>query len=277
MFIRAGYEILFDYPAPTPVTALLAVLPERFVDLQQPDLLRCDPAVEIRSDSDIFGNRSARFVAPGGPIRLCTDFIIADSGAPGPVFPDALQHEIQNLPVQSLQFLLPSRYCEVDCLQDIAWNLFGSTPSGWPRVQAICDWVHSHVEFGYQYARSTKTALETYQERQGVCRDFTHLAVAFCRCMNIPTRYATGYLGDVGVPPNPAPMDFSACFQVYLGGRWHTFDARHNARRIGWILIATGRDAADCAITTSYGPATLVKFTVWTEEVSSPVLINPRC
>ena len=162
-------------------------------------------------------------------------------------------------------------------MSDIAWNLFGTLPPGWGRVQAVCDWVYNHVEFGYQYARATKTAYDVYEERQGVCRDFTHLAITLCRALNIPTRYATGYLGDIGVPPDINPMDFSACFQCYLGGQWHTFDARHNIRRIGWILMATGRDAADCAITTSFGPHTLEKFVVWAEEVSSADLIDPRC
>ena len=267
MLIRIGYDISFDLPAPTPMTLLLSVLPSRVPDLRQPDQIRVQPEAPITEFMDTFGNRSARLVAPAGPLRLCSDAIVYDSGLPDPTVADAVQHPIQDLPTQCLPFLLPSRYCEVDRLQDIAWELFGTTPPGWARVQAICDWVHAHVEFGYAYARPTKTAFDVYEERQGVCRDFTHLAVTFCRCLNIPTRYATGYLGDIGVPPNPAPMDFSACFQVYLGGRWHTFDARHNQRRIGWVLMATGRDAADCAITTSFGPSTLTNFVVWTEEV----------
>ena len=277
MFIRVGYEIVFDIPAPVPMLLLLATLPDRAADLRQPDRPRVEPNVPVMEFTDWFGNRAARIVAPAGRLRLCSDCIVEDSGLPIPVFPDAAQHPVEELPDECLQFLLPSRYCEVDRLSDIAWDLFGQTPPGWARVQAVCAWVHSHVEFGYQYARPTKTAYDVYEEKQGVCRDFTHLALTLCRALNIPARYTTGYLGDIGVAPSPNPMDFSACFQVYLGGQWHTFDARHNARRIGWILMARGRDAADCAITTSFGPATLEKFVVWTDEVASPELVDPRC
>ncbi|MBV9850510.1 MAG: transglutaminase family protein [Armatimonadetes bacterium] len=277
MFIRVGYEIVFDIPAPVPMLLMLYTLPDRVADLRAPDRLRVEPAVPVTDFTDWFGNRCARLVAPAGRLRLCSDLIVEDSGLPLPVAGDAAQHPVEDLPAECLQFLLGSRYCEVDRLSDIAWGLFGQAAPGWARVQAVCDWVHEHVEFGYQYARPTKTAYDVYEERQGVCRDFTHLALTFCRALNIPARYATGYLGDIGFPVNPNPMDFSACFQVYLGGRWHTFDARHNQRRIGWILMATGRDATDCAITTSFGPSTLQKFVVWTDEVPSPELPDPRC
>src|SRR5207302_1063843 len=180
---------------------------------------------------------------------------------------NARQDPVQELPVETLPFLLVSRYCEVDLLSDLAWNLFGQTPEGWPRVQAVCDWVQANVRFGYEHARATRTAAEVLAERVGVCRDFTHLAVTFCRCLNIPARYATGYLGDIGVAPVPAPMDFSAWFEVYLGGRWHTFDARHNVPRIGRVLMARGRDAVDVALTTSFGATELKEFSVWTDEV----------
>jgi len=277
MFIRIGHEIVFNLPVPSAMMALLYTLPDRAAHLRQPDSLRLEPNLPVTDFIDWFGNRCARIAAPAGRLRICNDFIVEDTGLPLPSYPDAVQHPVQDLPDACLQFLLASRYCEVDRMSDIAWNLFGQIPTGWARVQAVCDWVYASVKFGYEYARPTKTAYDVYQERQGVCRDFTHLAVTFCRALNIPTRYATGYLGDIGVPPDVNPMDFSACFQVYLGGQWHTFDARHNHRRIGWILMATGRDAADCAITTTFGPAPLENFVVWAEEVDSPELRDPRC
>lgn len=270
MFIRLGYEIVFDVPRPLPMLLLLHTLPDRDADLRQPERLRVTPETPVTEFIDRFGNRCTRLVAPIGELRLCSDFIMEDSGQPIPPVPDAAQHWVEDLPAECLEFLLPSRYCEVDRMGDIAWKLFGHLPPGWACVQAVCDWVYAHVEFGYQYARSTKSAYEVYEERQGVCRDLTHLAITFCRALTIPARYATGYLGDIGVPPDVNPMDFSACFQVYLGGQWHLFDARHNERRTGWVLMATGRDAADCAITTSYGPNTLKKFVVVAEEVASP-------
>ena len=186
--------------------------------------------------------------------------------------PHAIQHPIPDLPLDVLPYLLASRYCEVDRLSDIAWELFGQTPEGWGRAQAICDWVHNHVQFGYEFARPTKSAYDVYEERRGVCRDFTHLALTFCRCMNIPARYATGYLGDIGVQVSPSPMDFSGWFEVYLGGRWYTFDARHNVPRIGRVVMARGRDAVDVALTTSFGSSSLVKFVVWTDEVGPEAL-----
>ncbi len=183
---------------------------------------------------------SARIVAPAGTLRLWDDAIVEDNGQPDVVAPDAPQHPVEELPTNVLSYLLGSRYCEVDRLTEVAWSLFGGAPLGWPRVQAICDWVYENIQFGYQYARPTKTAYEVFVERTGVCRDFNHLALTFCRCMNIPARYASGYLGDFGVPPQPVPMDFSGWFEVYLGGRWYTFDARHNVPRIGRVLMARG-------------------------------------
>ncbi len=277
MFIRLGYEIVFDVPRPLPMILLLHTLPDRAADLRRPERLRVTPETPTTEFIDRFGNRSTRLLAAPGELRLCSDFVIEDSGVPLPIKPDAVHHDVEDLPDECLEFLLPSRYCEVDRMGDIAWDLFGRFPPGWACVQAICDWVYENVEFGYRYARPTKSAYEVYEERRGVCRDLTHLAVTFCRALTIPARYATGYLGDIGVPPNVNPMDFSACFQVYLGGEWHLFDARHNERRAGWVLMATGRDAADCAITTSYGPNTLKKFVVFADEVASPSLPQPRC
>jgi len=237
-------------------------------DVIQPDHMRTEPSVPLRSYRDSFGNWCTRLVAPPGRIRLTTDAMVRDSGLPEPAFPAAMQHPIENLPDEALLFLLGSRYCETDRLSTIAWSMFGHV-EGWARVQAICDFVNQHVSFGYHHARATRTAWETYNERVGVCRDFAHLALTFCRCTNIPARYCTGYLGDIGVPADPNPMDFSGWFEVYLDNQWHVFDARHNARRIGHILIAYGRDAADVAISNTFGPNQLVDFRVWTDPVTS--------
>lgn len=268
MLIRVGYDLQFELPAPTPMVLLLYVHPDRVLALRRPDAIRVEPYVPLEFFHDPFGNSAARLVAPPGVVRFTNDTVIEDSGLPDPVAYDAPQHAVQDLPTDVLPFLLGSRYCEVDLMTPVAWELFGHTLEGWPRVQAICDFVHNHIRFDYQQARSTKTAQDVYYERQGVCRDFMHLAVTFCRCMNIPARYVTGYLGDIGVPVNPAPMDFSAWFEAYLGGRWWSFDARHNKPRIGRVLMARGRDATDVALTTSFGPARLHKFQVWTDEVN---------
>lgn len=267
MLIRIGYELSFTVPAPATVLALLHVHPSRVSALRRPDALRIDPRIAAEEFTDWFGNTCSRFSAPAGHVRLWSDALIEDSGQPDPVEPEARQHEIGELPHEALRYLLSSRYCEVDLLSDIAWQLFGSAAPGWPRVQAICDWVCGHVRFGYEHARATRTAYETFREGAGVCRDFQHLAATFCRCMGIPARYATGYLGDIGIPPQPYPMDFSAWFEVFLGGRWYAFDARHNTPRIGRILMAVGRDAADAALTTSFGAMRLEKFAVWTDEM----------
>ena len=268
MLIRLGYDIQFEVAVPTPVIAVLDVHPSRRADLLEPDLMKIEPEVPVSQYMDSFGNICSRFTAPAGVTRLWNSTLISDSGQPEEHGFMAEQLAVEQLPPETLQFLLPSRYCEVDLLAPIAADLFGYTFPGWSRAQAICDWVHNNVTFGYNYARSTKTALEVYTERRGVCRDFQHLAIAFCRAMNIPARYATGYLGDIGVPPVPCPMDFSAWFQVYLGGRWWALDGRHNTRRIGRVLIATGRDAADVAITTSFGGSILKQFQVVTDEVT---------
>ena len=266
MLIRLGYDIQFEIPAPVPMVAMLNLHPSRIADLREPDDLRITPAVPVKTYHDSFGNLCTRFLAPAGELRLYNSTLVEDSGETDPVSPGARQVPVQDLPSQALQYLLASRYCEVDHLLNIAGTLFGATQPGWPRVQAICDWVQANITFGYNFASSTKTAQDVYADRRGVCRDFQHLAITFCRCMNIPARYATGYLGDIGVPPTP-PMDFSAWFEAYLEDRWWTFDARNNRPRIGRVLMATGRDAADVAITTSFGTAWLKSFTVVTDEV----------
>lgn len=247
--------------------ALLTVHPSRQADLRSPALITSSGPTPLVASFDEFGNVRTRTVAPAGTLKLATDFLIEDTGLPDVVAPWAQEVSIAQLPDEAVSFLLGSRYCETDKLSPIAWSLFGHTPRGWARVQAIVDFVHRHLTFGYNFARATRTAWEAYEERVGVCRDFAHLAIALCRCMNIPARYATGYLGDIGVPPVPAPMDFSAWFEVYLDGKWFTFDARHNVPRVGRILVARGRDAADCAITTTFGQSTLVQFDIVTDEV----------
>jgi transglutaminase-like putative cysteine protease len=271
MLIKLGYDIQFDVPSAVSFVGMLSVHPSRAHDLREPDDLIVDPTTPVTYYIDSFGNRCARFLAPQGTIRLSGSTLIEDSGAPDPVEPWVRETDLEDLPENTVQYLLSSRYCEVDLLSNTAAQLFGGLPRGWQCVQAVCDWVHNHVTFGYEYARPTRTALEVFNERVGVCRDFQHLAVTLCRCLNIPARYATGYLGDIGVPFSPAPMDFSAWFEVYLENRWWSFDARHNTPRIGRILMATGRDAADVAITTSFGAAYLRKFQVVTEEVFQSV------
>jgi transglutaminase-like putative cysteine protease len=267
MLIRIGYDIIFNVPAYTPMNLLLFVHPSRQCKLRDPEILNIEPYVPMQKFIDAFGNTCGRIVAPPGQVRFIRDGLVEDDGLPDPVDYTVQQHSIEDLPPETLQFLLPSRYCEVDLLTNTAGNLFNNTPPAWQRVQAILDWVHNHLTFGYQFARNTRTANEAYLERVGVCRDFTHLAITFLRAMNIPARYATGYLGDIGVPFSPSPMDFSAWLEVYMGGRWWTVDARHNARRIGRVLMARGRDAADAALTTAFGSTSLQQFFVRTDEV----------
>lgn len=267
MLIKIGYEIIFESPVAVPMMLMLYTHPSRADTMKNPDQLRIEPDIPVEEFIDSFGNRCGRIVAPAGRLRLWNDAMVEDSGQPDPVNWNAQQHLVPDLPAETLQYLLSSRYCEVDLLSDIAWNLFGQTPPGWARVQAICDWIHSNIRYGYEYARPTKTAYEVYNERAGVCRDFTHIAITFCRCLNIPARYATGYLGDIGVAPLPTPMDFHAWFEVFLNGQWYAFDARHNVRRVGRVLMARGRDAVDVALTTSFGANKLVKFNVWASEV----------
>jgi len=268
--IRIGYDIITHQDNPTPMVLVLHTRPELEKFFLRPDDIRVSPTVPLYEYFDCFGNRCARLVAPAGSIRLSTDALIENHGRPDEILPDAHQHSIEALPADCLQFLLGSRYCEVDELTPFAWATFDNGPRGWARVQSVCDWVHNHVTFGYEFASPHKTAVDVLKEGRGVCRDFQHLAVTICRCLGIPARYATGYLGDIGIPPDPAPMDFAAWFEVYLGGEWHTFDARVNTPRIGRILMAVGRDAADVALVTAFGLHELEKFEVIAEEVLSP-------
>ncbi|TWT33375.1 transglutaminase-like domain-containing protein [Blastopirellula retiformator] len=269
MLIQVGYEIAFQLPQPAPMLLMLYLHPTRELTTRRFDCLQATPNLPIQEYYDSFGNRCGRIVAPADRLTFRNQALVEDCGLPDLQAPQATQAQVQDLPSDVLIYLLPSRYCEVDSeLKDLAWNLFGATPPGWARVQAICDYVHQHIRFDYMQARANRTAFEAYRERVGVCRDFMHLAVTFCRNCNIPARYCTGYLGDIGVPDDPAPMDFSAWFEAYLGGQWYAFDARHNQPRIGRVLMARGRDAADVALTTTFGVSELASFRVWADEVA---------
>jgi len=272
MKIRAGFEIAYECPQPTPMILQVSVHPSRQADLITWDGIKIDPSLPTNTYHDTFGNFCHVIRAPAGRLTLSTDFLALDSGQLDPVVPDAMAHLLEELPVDALIFLLGSRYCETDRLSDFAWSTFGHLPKGWPLVQAICDFAHERIKFGYEYASSSKTAFDAFTERRGVCRDYAHLAITLCRCMNIPARYCTGYLGDMGTEPPYGPGDFAAWFEAYLGGRWHIFDPRNNVPRLGRILMARGRDATDVAMVTSFGPCTLANFKVFTDEVREPAL-----
>jgi transglutaminase-like putative cysteine protease len=274
MKIRAGYEIAYDCPQSTPMILQLSVHPSRTPDLLSWDRMLFDPPIAARTYHDNFGNFCHVIDAPKGRLNISTDFMVEDKGELDVIVPQAEQHALAVLPVEVLIYLLGSRYCETDRLSNTAWSLFGHVPKGWPLVQAICDYVHRRIKFGYQHANATMSAWEAHNERHGVCRDYAHLAIAFCRCMNVPARYCTGYLGDMGAPPPYGPGDFAAWFEAYLGGRWYTFDPRNNVPRLGRILMGRGRDATDVAIVTSFGPCTLASFRVVTDEMTPDALAS---
>lgn len=275
MLIRTGFDIAFETEVEVPMLALLNVRPERRKDLRTPEVLTSEPPVPMRQFRDNFGNVCTRLVAPAGGIRLSSDFVIEDLGTPDPVALDAVQHPINELPDEVLLYLMSSRYCEVSRLAEEAWDIAKNAQAGWGRVQALVHAAHERISFDYMKASTERTARSAFDERFGVCRDFAHLAITLCRAVNVPARYCTGYLGDIGIDPIDAPMDFSAWFEAYLGGRWYTFDARHNTPRIGRIVMARGRDATDTAITTSFGQATLARFEVHTDEVAGTDLSRP--
>ena len=270
MLIRYGYEITLTCPQPTALVCLLSLHEDRAADIRVPETTFTRPDVPVSTYLDLFGNRCRRLVAPAGDFTIWGDATIEDDGALDLLVPDARETPVQDLPDECLGYLMGSRYCETDRLSQIAWDLFGKLPPGWGRVQAVCDFVHAHIRFDYMQARATRTAFEAFHERVGVCRDFAQLAVAFCRCLNIPARYVNGHLGDIGVPVVD-PMDFSAWIEVFLDGAWYTFDPRNNVRRIGRIVVARGRDAADVPLINSFGPHVLKSFRVWTYEVPAPV------
>lgn len=265
--MRLGCRITHELTQPTPLIALLNVHYSRFGDLERADFLLTEPSVPLESYRDGFGNWCTRMVAPVGTFTLTADGIFRDAGQPDRYAPEAQQHAVENLPFDALVYLLGSRYCDTDLLTERAWALFGQTEPGWSRVQAICDYVHDSVTFDYMKADATRTASQTLVDGHGVCRDFTHLAVALCRCMNIPTRYCTGYLSEIGEPLPHPPDDFAAWMEVYLSGQWWVFDPRNNSRRTGRILVARGRDAADVPLMQLFGPGKLSDFEVWTHQV----------
>jgi transglutaminase-like putative cysteine protease len=267
MQLRIGYELIYSFPRSTPIILVLNVHDSRVSDLVVPDSLTVEPPIPVTGYRDSFGNQCHRVLAPAGRLRLTADGVIRDSGKPDEVMTEAWQDSVEDLPEDTLLFLLGSRYCETDLLSQTAWQLFGGAAPGYRRVQAICDWVHNHIAFNYQDARPTRSAAEAFHERIGVCRDYAHLAIAFCRCMNIPARYCTGYLGDVGTPPPFPPGDFAAWFEAWIGGRWQIFDPRNNVPRMSRVLMARGRDASDVAIATTFGPNFLEGFKVWTDEI----------
>ena len=269
MHISAGCQMTYDCPQPTPMLLTISPHPSRAPDLLAPQTVTFNPPIPFRQYLDGFGNTCTRIVAPAGRLEIATALIARDSGLVDPVLPLSRQHPVEHLPDEILVYLLGSHYCDTDRLADIAWKLFGQGPTGWERVQSICDFTHSRIKFGYEHARPTRTASEAFYEQRGVCRDYAHLAVTLCRCVNIPARYCTGFLGDIGTPPPWGTMDFAAWFEVYLDGAWHTFDARNNTPRIGRILMARGRDATDVAIATTFGPCTLSNFVVFTDEVTA--------
>ena len=275
MRIRVGYDFIYSFPQPTPIILTVSIHYSRASDIIVPDHLTTDPLVPVSTFRDGFGNLCSRIVAPAGHIRIKSTGLVRDTGLLDVVVPYAQQLAIKDLPEETLVFLLGSRYCETDLLSPVAWQLFGQSQRGWPLVQSICDYVHNRITFDYQNARSTRTAWEAYNERSGVCRDFAHLAIAFCRCMNIPARYCTGYLGDTGTLPPYGVPDLAAWMEVYLGGEWYIFDPRNNVPRIGRVLIARGRDAADVAIATTFGPNTLESFKIWTDEVAESGAVIP--
>ena len=268
MLLRCGYDMTFSVAVPTPMLAMISPHPARHGDLHMPHRLTLSPDVATHTYRDAFGNVVTRAVLPPGETTLSTDFLVRDDGRPDAVAPDASEVPIAALPADAIVFLLGSRYCETDRMMDLAWRLFGSIPAGWGRVQAIVDYTHDRLRFDYQQARATRTAFEAHEERVGVCRDFAHLAITLCRCMNIPARYCTGWLGDIRIEPLDDPMDFSAWIEVFLDGQWFTFDARHNVPRVGRVLMARGRDATDVAITTLFGFNRLIRFDVIAEEVT---------
>ena len=267
MRLQVGYEFGYHFPQPTPCILTLNIHYSRVGDLEFPDHIVVAPSTPLTGYRDEFGNWCSRLVAPAGRVRIATSAVVRDTGQPDPAFSDARQVLVECLPDEALVFLLASRFCESDKLLDMSWELFGKASPGWGRVQAICDFVHNHIAFNYENASPTRTASEAYQEGRGVCRDYAHLAIAFCRALNIPARYCTGYLGDVGTQPPFPPGDFAAWFEAYLDGCWHTFDPRNNTPRVGRVLIARGRDAADVAMVTTFGPNTLEAFHVWTDEI----------
>jgi transglutaminase-like putative cysteine protease len=267
MRVRVGCEFTYETQTPVPMLMLVQARPDGEHEIRY-ESQWTEPNLSVREYRDGFENPCWRLVLPAGRSVVRYDAVVEVSGEADIVVPDAPLVPVQDLPDDVLVFTLPSRYIQSDLLLDDAWQLFGDTPQTWARVQAVCDWVHANVEYGYGLSGPSTTALDVFKQRQGVCRDFAQLSVALCRALNIPARYTFGYLGDIAVEPPDVPMDFHAWFEAYLGGRWYTFDARHNVPRIGRVKIAHGRDAVDVALSTAYGSATLKSMIVWSDEIA---------
>lgn len=266
MKIHYGCKISIAVDAPTPTVCMVEVRPD-FVIHPVSGAFSTQPSIGMRTGRDVYGNRVRRFIAPQGETTITLDDTLIVDRSLDRRDSGAIAHPVHELPDDVLTYLKPSRYCDTDKLSNSAWSWFGGLRRNTSLVETICDFTHRKLRFDYQQARATRTASEAFEERVGVCRDFAHLAIALCRAMNVPARYVNGYLGDVGVPPDPAPMDFNAWFEAYLGGQWYTFDARHNCRRIGRLPIARGHDACDVPMIQTFGPHRLSHFTVVTEEV----------
>ena len=268
MQVKIGCQFSFDSPVPIPLVLQVQPRPDGGHRLLQ-ETWSLQPEAECHEYLDGFGNRCLRFTAPTGPLRFRYEAQAEISPEPDPIVSHATQVPIEGLPDETMVFTLPSRYILSDLLSNAAWDLFGQVPAGWGRIQAVCDWIHEHVEFRTASTTPVTTALDVFLQRYGVCRDFAHMGVTMCRALNVPARYVFGYLPDIGIEPPDIPMDFHSWFEAYLEGGWYTFDARHNTPRIGRVPIGRGRDAVDVAIVTQFGPARLTGMEVWADELGA--------
>ncbi|MFV9504658.1 MAG: transglutaminase-like domain-containing protein [Oscillochloridaceae bacterium umkhey_bin13] len=275
MHVQIGFELVLESGAPTPTVAITQACSTESQRILRPQL-SLTPDVPLRIYNDSFGNIVWRWTAPQGMQRIYYDAIAEVSPSDDLVLPDLPGTPVDQLPDETLIYTLPSRYCPSDLVLNDAWQLFGAVPDGWRRVQAICDWAYHSISYIAGSSTGATSGYDVYQSRRGVCRDFAHLGVMFCRALSIPARYVCGYLPDINVPVNPEPMDFHAWFEAYLGGAWHTFDARHNRPRTGRVVIARGRDAVDTAILTSYGASALTGMTVWANERPNFLLLGEQ-
>ena len=265
--VRVGCKLTYDLPYDAPLMFVLE--PKDRPSQRILEMARAfTPALEpggFRTYTDAHGNTIWRVFARAGKLEVLHDAIVSVSAGLDPVLPELPGALVQDLPDEAIVYTLPSRYCPSDLFIQDAWAMFGNAPDGWARVQAVSDWLHANITYGAG-SNASSTALDAYFSRRGVCRDFAHLGVSFCRALNIPARYVCGYLPDIGVPLDGLPMDFHAWFEVFLGGAWRTFDARHNKPRTGRVIIAIGRDAADTAFSTTYGQTKLSLIEVWADE-----------
>lgn len=266
--LKAGCEFHYYAECPTPSTVQVEVRAHSERHRTLNESWSISPDLPTRQFIDIYGNLNRRFIMPQGQTIIRYNATVEVDPEPDEVHAEAVQLPIEELPAEALHYLFPSRYCLSDLLFETAWDLFSKTAPGWTRVQAICDWIHGAITYDDKQSNTNTTALDVYNQRTGICRDFSHLGISFCRALNIPARYVFGYLPEINVPPSKTPMDFHAWFEVFLGGRWYTCDARHNIPRIGRVIVGYGRDAVDCSMLTTFGPATLKQITVWADEAA---------